>query len=766
MKYIEIENAHVNNLKNINIRIPKQELVVITGISGSGKSSLAFDLIFEEGRKKYLQSIGMALDFGENDYTSIVGLSPTVAVKQNLIRQSNPRSTLGSKTGILNNVGLLFAKEGVSTDDSMGSIDDLDASVFSYLSPTGMCFDCGGKGKTFHMHMENIIFSNTATVEEVFKNVGSTKGFLNLLQRKYKEYFDKLFLACPDDIQDELTYGVVDNNSGKVSYCLERVLQNRFNRGEDIQALYSEDICETCQGFRVCEEAIETKINSRHIGEIANMPLTQVKEFLDNVIDQNELSSFGTEMSKTIIRALNLLIDIKLGYLTLYREMPSLSGGELQRVFLHDHMESQLDSLIYVFDEPTSGLHESEKQGIIDSLQALKKQGNTVIVVTHDKRVIQAADNIIDVGEKAGDLGGEIVFQGTYLKFIDCPTSLSAMYLDYDMTKSKKKEYSSEKGSIQLRNACKNNLKNISVDIPSNQIVGIAGVSGSGKSTLISKTLVPLCKEQLKNKNHNVQNISSLGNIKNIIEITQAPIGRKSNSNPVTYLGLWDKIRELYSKQPQAFEGNLKAGDFSFNSKGACPACKGSGIESISIGYDIQFDKVCPECLGTRFNQKTLQVTYKDKNINDVLKMSIDEGIIFFEDSMIDLSTLHMLKKIGMDYMKLGQPTSTLSGGEAQRIKLAKEIGKAKKNNTLYVLDEPSTGLSQYDISKLVYLLNELVASGNSVVVIEHDIDILKACDWLIELGEGSGDKGGNIISQGTPDDLRKNELSMTGRYL
>lgn len=280
MKYIEIENAHVNNLKNINIRIPKQELVVITGISGSGKSSLTFDLIFEEGRKKYLQSIGMALDFGENDYTSIVGLSPTVAVKQNLIRQSNPRSTLGSKTGILNQVGLLFAKEGVSTDDSMGSIDDLDASVFSYLSPTGMCFDCGGKGKTFHMHMENIVFSNTATVEEVFKNVGSTKGFLNLLQRKYKEYFDKPFLACPDDIQDELTYGVVDNNSGKVSYCLERVLQNCFNRGEDIQALYSEETCETCQGFRVCEEAIETKINSRHVGEIANIAFNASQRIL------------------------------------------------------------------------------------------------------------------------------------------------------------------------------------------------------------------------------------------------------------------------------------------------------------------------------------------------------------------------------------------------------------------------------------------------------------------------------------------------------
>lgn len=766
MEYIKIENAHVNNLKNINISIPKQELVVITGISGSGKSSLAFDLIFEEGRKKYLQSIGMALDFGENEYTSVVGLSPTVAVKQNLIRQSNPRSTLGSKTGILNKVGLLFAKEGASTDSSVLSDDDLDASIFSYLSPTGMCFDCGGKGKKFHMHMKNIIFSNTATVEQVFKNIGSTKGFLNLLQRKYKDYFHKPFLDCPDEIQYELTYGVVDNNSGKVSYCIERVLQNRFSRGENIQALYSEDTCDSCQGYRICDEARDIKINNYHVGEIANIPLTQVKQFLNDLIGKNELSTFGTEMSKTIIRALNRLIEIKLGHLTLYREIPSLSGGELQRVFLHDHLHSQLDSLIYVFDEPTSGLHESEKQGIIDSLQSLKKQGNTVIVVTHDKRVIQSADNIIDVGEKAGDLGGEIVFQGEYTKFIDYPNSLTAKYLYYDMTKSAKKEYLSEKGNIRLTNACKNNLNDISVEIPVNKIVGVAGVSGSGKSTLISKTLVPLCKEQLKNRNHKVQNISGLDNIQNIIEITQAPIGRRSNSNPVTYLGLWDKIRDLYSNQPQAFVENLKAGDFSFNSNGACPSCKGSGIESISIGYDIQFDKLCPECLGTRFNQKTLQVTYKDKNISDVLKMSIDEAIRFFEDSVIDLSTLQTLKKIGMEYIKLGQPTSTLSGGEAQRIKLAKEIGKAKKSNTLYVLDEPSTGLSQYDISKLVYLLNELVSIGNSVIVIEHDIDILKSCDWLLELGEGSGDKGGNIIAEGTSVDLRNNKLSITGRYL
>lgn len=768
MEYIKIENAYINNLKNISIKIPKNELIVITGISGSGKSSLAFDLIFEEGRKKYLQSIGMALDFGKDYYTNIQGLSPTVAVKQNLIRQSNPRSTVGSRTGLLNMLCLLLAKEGTCSDSQALTIlnNDIIPDMFSYLSPNGMCFDCGGTGKKFHIHMENIILSTTMTVEQVFQNIGSTKGYLNLLQRKYKSYFHEPFLKCPEDIQNELIYGVVDNTSGKTSYCIERLLHNRYLRDENVQMFYSLETCESCNGYRICDESRNIKISNFHIGEIANMSLIKVKEFLDDFIKTNKLSAFGIEISRSLISTLNSLIRIKLGHLTMYREIPTLSGGELQRIFLHDHLESKINSLIYVFDEPTSGLHESEKQEIIESLQSLKEHGNTVIIVSHDKRIIKFADHIIDIGAKAGELGGEIVYQGTYSEFLSVPNSITSKYLDYDMAKSIQGHKQETNEKLCIYNVNRNNLKGISAEIPLNKIVGVAGVSGSGKSTLISKTLVPLCKEQLRSKSLSVQTIEGIENIKNIIEISQAPIGRKSNSNPVTYLGLWDKIRDLFAKQPQAIKDELKSGDFSFNSKGACPSCKGSGIESISIGYDIQFSKTCPECKGTRFNHKTLQVLYKEKNINDVLEMGVDEAISFFEDSTIDLSVLNILKKIGMDYVKLGQPTSTLSGGEAQRIKLAKEIGKTRKKGTLYVLDEPSTGLSQYDISKLLFLLHELVIAGNSVIVIEHDIDILKSCDWIIELGEGSGDAGGKIIAQGKPNELAKNNLSITGRYL
>ncbi|EAC8327160.1 excinuclease ABC subunit UvrA [Listeria monocytogenes] len=768
MDYIQIENAYVNNLKNISIKIPKNKFIVITGISGSGKSSLAFDLIFEEGRKKYLQSIGMALDFGTDYYTNITGLSPTVAVKQNLIRQSNPRSTVGSKTGLLNKFSLLFANEGSYQDSESFSLasDDINPDIFSYLSPNGMCFDCAGTGKQFRIHMENIISAKTMTVEQVFQQIGSTKGYLNLLQRKYTAYFHEPFSNCPIEIQNELIYGVVDNYSGKTSYCVERVLHNRYLRNEDVQRFYSLEICESCNGYRICDEARMMKIANLHLGEIASMSLIKVKEFLDNYIEMNKLSGFGMELSRSLIATLNSLINIKLGHLTMYREIPTLSGGELQRIFLYDHLESKLDSLIYVFDEPTSGLHESEKQEIIESLQSIKAHGNTVLIVSHDKKIIKTADYIIDIGTKAGDLGGEIVYQGSYSAFLNNHHSLTSKFLDYDMTKSFQKNKQKTNETLSLSNANQNNLKNISVDIPLNRLVGIAGVSGSGKSTLISKTLVPLCKEQLKNSDFSNPNIKGMDKIQKIIEISQAPIGRKANSNPVTYIGLWDKIRELFAKQPQAVKEGLKAGDFSFNSNGACPSCKGSGVEDISIGYDIQFSKTCPECNGTRFNSKTLQVLYKQKNINDVLEMSVDEALSFFEGSTIDLSVLNILKKIGMDYVKLGQPTSTLSGGEAQRIKLAKEIGKTRKKDTLYVLDEPSAGLSQYDISKLLYLLNELVTSSNSVIVIEHDLDILKCCDWIIELGQGSGDKGGEVIAEGNPTDLSENNVSITGRYL
>ena len=538
--------------------------------------------------------------------------------------------------------------------------------------------------------------------------------------------------------------------------------------------------------IQVGKEARSVFLNHRHIGEIGNMTLSQVNNYLQELLSGNALTKFGIKMTNTILKKINALIRVRLGHLTLYREMPSLSGGELQRIFLNSHLDSGMNSLIYIFDEPTSGLHEFEKQEILKAILQLKESGNTVIIVKHDKSTIKLAEHIIDVGPKAGVYGGDIVYQGNFEGLLNAEYSITGKYLSGRTpftVRQRKKLSKANMKHITIHNAKTNNLKDLTVSMPLNQLVGIAGVSGSGKSSLISKTLLPLLKNNFyKNTQRKqfeedydekppllrpiVNQIDGMEHIQDYVEISQAPIGRKMNSTPISYLGLWDRIRNLFSQQPKAMQNNLSAGHFSFNSKGACPICKGSGLETISIANDIHFDRSCHECNGKRFNHDTLSIKFKDKDIYDVLEMSITEALTFFEDTKISFKPLKVLEQIGMGYIKLGQPIPTLSGGEAQRIKLAKEIGKQKKGNILYILDEPSTGLSQYDTAKLITLLDELIIDGNSVIVIEHDLDILSSCDRIIELGKGGGIEGGNILAEGTPQQLKENKDSLTGRYL
>ncbi len=764
MKPITIKNAYLHNLRHIDISIPKQQIVVITGVSGSGKSSLIFDLIFEEGRKKYLQSIGMAIDFGTPQYSHIDGLSPTVAVKQNIIRQSNPRSTVGSKTGLLNQFGLLYAHVGIDANETLMSTEK-DPSLFSYLSPNGMCLECGGSGKTYHLHLDQIVIPESSAYL-IFKQLGATKGYLNLLERKYPDDIHQPFMNLSKEMQSLLIYGQVDPQTGKHSYCIERILYNRLKKGEDVSEFYVLETCDACHGDRVGEEARSMTVNQLHIGDVSRMPLSQVKVFVETLLNDHQLSPFGEEISCSILKTLDALILIRLGHLTLYREIPTLSGGELQRLFLHQHLTSKLDALIYVFDEPTSGLHESEKDAIKHALVTIKEQGNSVLVVSHDRSIMQLADHLIDLGPYAGSLGGQIIYQGSYAEFLENKNSVTATYLSKDLTTLMTHQISQKPQYIELRHANLHNLKDVTVRFPLKQLVGIAGVSGSGKSSLVMKTLVNQVKAALMNPNKINHDIDGVNQIEAIVELSQIPIGRKENSNPMTYLGLWDKIRKLFANQQEAIKQKLTEGDFSFNSTGACQACHGSGVTSISIGFDIQFDQTCSVCHGTRFNRQTLSVTYKGLNINEVLDMSVSDAILFLRDSKLNLAPFTMLETIGMGYLKLGQPTSTLSGGEAQRIKLVKELSKSRKNKTLYVLDEPSIGLSQYDLSKLLYLFNELIIQGHSIIVVEHDLDILSCCDWIIELGIGSGDQGGNIIATGCPSDLRNNKASITGRYL
>ncbi|HGS8849331.1 TPA: excinuclease ABC subunit UvrA [Clostridioides difficile] len=806
MKEIKINGAKIHNLKNIDVSIPKDKLVVATGVSGSGKSSLMFDIVFEEGRKQYLQSLGILAGIDSEDkFDNIQGLAPTIAVQQNIIRQSNPRSTVGTRTNILNMLTLLYSVEGqimctmcdtpVSDNlicNNCGYEEErLRPSYFSYNSSDGMCMKCSGHGAYFEINIEKLVLDKHDTLKQVLDRARITPGYLRVFSKKFNDYLDIQFLQLPEEVRNEVLYGHYEN--GKKSSSLSKVFHNRYKRGEDLNGVYTMTACSDCNGFKIGEEARRVLLNGKHIGELGKMTILEIDNFLKLLIDQGNLNTFGKNLVNDILSKTRHLIESRLGHLSLYREMSTLSGGEMQRLFLNSHLDSEMDSLIYVLDEPTAGLHESEKIDILKSIKKLKDLGNTVIVVEHDKNTIEMAEHIIDIGPKAGVEGGQLVYQGDLEGLLQSDKSLTGQYISgkYPMpnrTSNKNITHTNKIPCITIQNANTNNLKNVTVSLPLGAMVGISGKSGSGKSSLISDTLLPLLRSQFNNHTINNQTNSSeseIGDeddyavvetiadrligtkhISGYSEISQSPIGKNMNSTPASYIGIWDKIRTLFAGQPESLELGFTAGHFSFNSKGACSKCSGSGYEKVWLGNNLSIDHTCSECQGKRFNDESLSIKYKNKNIHDILNMSVSEAVHFFKDIPNIVSHLNVLEQIGMGYIKLGQPTPTLSGGESQRIKLAKEIGKKRNGNILYVLDEPTTGLSLYDTAKLIQLLDELVSNGNSVIVVEHDIDVLNVCDWIIELGPEGGDKGGYIIAEGSPKVLKENPKSITGRYL
>lgn len=806
MNEISIKGACINNLKGFDINIPKNKIIVATGVSGSGKSSLVFDIIFDEGSKEYLQSLGMLSEFDdEKKYDDISGIGPAIAVKQSVVRQSNPRSTVGSRTGMLRLLGLLYAGEGKMSCPECGTLvkpgqvcnkcgnqeEALDAGYFSYNNANGMCMKCSGRGAYYEVNMDELLKDETTTIRQIFRSMGITKGFEKVAENNFKEYMDVPYLNVPADVQDDMVYGHFSNNkSGNQSFCLSRFLQSRYDRGEFLGNIYKMNTCSECEGYRIGEEARNVYIDGKHIGEVGKMSLDEANEFFKNIYETENLAPVSKDILKKLIKKTDSLIKSRLGHLSLYREMSSLSGGEIQRLFLNSHLESKLDSLIYVLDEPAVGLHECEKQELHKSIKELRDLGNTVIVVEHDKGIIEMADHIIDIGPKAGVEGGNLVYQGDYQGLLECENSIIGHYLSgkTPMPERKKKNMEDLK-NVQYLTVCHartNTLKDVTVSFPLGVIVGVAGVSGCGKSSLISDTLVPLLRNYFNHKTDRgdycdendgmeedsikvdviVEGVEGVENIIDFAEVSQAPISRNINSNLMTFMKIWDKVRKVFAEQHVAKELGLSAGHFSFNSDGACPCCGGSGRKVIFPGSTMKMYTVCEECKGKRFNKEALSVTYNGKNISEVLELQVSEAVVFFKDCPSIVSSLRLLDKIGMGYITLGQPTTSMSGGEAQRLKLAKEIGRKRRGNTLYILDEPTTGLSMYDTAKLISLLDVFIKEGNSVIVIEHNLDLLRACDWIIELGPEGGKKGGNIISQGTPESLKHDRNSITGKYL
>ena len=830
MDKIKVVGARIHNLKDLNVEIPKKKMVLITGVSGSGKSSLAFDIIFDEGMNRYLQSIGFPPKFeDEKPFDLLEGLSPTVAVEQRTTRVFNPRSTVGTKTRLYNLLRMLYVTEGtlicpickepvnenLECDMCGMVIERLEIKHFSFNEPSGMCLACRGRGYQMHLTEEMIVQDYNKNLIQITKAGSAVFAdqirFVEQLPKFYDFDIETPYKDLPEEVKQVFLYGSgkklsFEWDSKTFTGTLERVFEgviphieralaeskSAYRRDKIHKNYMSLKKCDECEGYRINEQARGVRLRGKHIGELGMMPIDELSSFLEELSKNNISTVQGKNLCELVIKSLKNIEDVGLGYIHLHRALPTLSGGELQRLSLMTHLDAGIDSLIYILDEPSMSLHELEKDSLIELLKKLKELGNTIIVVEHDKRFIEIADEVIDIGPGAGVNGGELVYQGALNGLKNVNNSYTGQFLTGKISlpiknDESKKEVDETTKFLTIKNASTNNLKNIEVKIPLAMMVGIAGVSGSGKSSLILDTLVPLLHPFFKRgsgkaKNDNTENgeeengeelleysgmVSGWEDLDEVIVVNQKPISRVKTSTPASYIGIWDKIRNIFSKVAEAKKRKYSAGHFSYNSdKGRCPSCKGTGEQDLKISFLSSFNIECRECHGLRYKTEILEVKYKDKSIADVLNMTVSEAAkLFASDSSIS-NVLRILEDIGMGYITLGQPAPTLSGGEAQRVKLAKELGRARKIKSLYILDEPTVGLSFYDAIKLVDLLDQLVQEGNSVIIIEHDPEILSYCDYLIELGPEGGPKGGEIIAEGPVAKIKENLSSNTGPYL
>lgn len=773
-QYIEIKNATIHNLKGVDVRIPKNKLTVITGVSGSGKSSLAFDILYEEGYRRYLLFSGTQLMVeSESAFDNITGLSPTVAVEQRIIRQSNPRSTVGTRTKLSAVLAALFAVYGKS-DAAYDTGRPLDASMFQRNSPRGMCVKCLGKRVIPSVDEKKLLPDFSVKLKDVFKNQADNRAYDHFTSRFGYETGISVEKRVEELSEEELMvfkYGSA-KTEGLVAWTANAYAWSTGKKNWISRLTCVENIpCPKCNGTGLGEQALHTTISGKTISELEEMYISELLAFL------KASNIKKSPLLKELVTKLSCLVEVGLHHLSLARTVPTLSGGEIQRLFLASYILAEMDSIIFVFDEPTIGLHEVEKENLIGIIKKLIDAGNTVVCVEHDMNFMREADYIIDMGPQAGIFGGMKIYEGGYEEFLQCKDSKTAPYLANEggfKIKPYSRRISNQKLSIYGANT--HNLNNVSIDIPLGVMVGVAGVSGSGKSSLITDTLVPKLKELLQSKcvvdgdtgiETDVE-LTGIENIRKCYVIDQKPIGRSKTSCPATYTGIFDKIRRLYANSGAAKEAGYSVGMFSRNSEGACPACKGYGVLHYHMGLGNFMDITCEDCGGTGYLPEVMDICIDGKNIIDILDMSADEACDFFEGKEPSVfAMLQVLRRVGMGYIKLGQETPTISGGESQRIKLAKELARGKAGKQcLYIFDEPTTGLSYYDSERLMALLDELVDRGNSVIITEHDPYVLSNCDYLIELGRGGGSEGGNVIAQGTPVDLKNNRESVIGGYL
>jgi len=688
-----------------------------------------------------------------------------------------------------------------SCPESGFTIEEIEPRLFSFNSPYGACEECEGIGHNLNVDPNLVVPNDKKSLQDGAIEHWSKSTSLYYVQtlaslaKHYKFSMSEPWKKIPKKIQDIILYGS-DEEEIKFSYddnyqsyttkkTFEGVINNLERRyletdsewkREEISQYQSETNCEKCKGYRLKEEALCVKINDLNISEVTKKSIDEAKEWFDNLntILNDRDKKIAQHILKEINERLNFLLNVGLNYLTLSRESGTLSGGEAQRIRLASQIGSGLTGVLYVLDEPSIGLHQRDNKKLITALKKLRDLGNTVIVVEHDTETMENADHIIDLGPEAGLYGGEIVAEGNYDEIIKNEKSITGNYLSGKkyIALPKKRRVAKNGRFLEIIGATGNNLKNVDLKIPIGAFSCITGVSGSGKSTLILHTLFNALNLILNNNKSRktpkaFKNYKGTELIDKIIDIDQSPIGRTPRSNPATYTGAFGPIRDWFASLPEAKARGYKIGRFSFNVKGGrCETCEGDGVITYEMHFLPDVFIPCDTCKGTRYNRETLEIRFKDKNIADVLDMTVDEGCAFFENIQSIRSKLITLKHVGLGYIKIGQQATTLSGGEAQRIKLAKELSKRSTGRTLYILDEPTTGLHSHDIKKLLEILQAFVNTGNTVVVIEHNLDVIKTADWIVDMGPEGGINGGKIIAEGTPEKVSETKGSYTGEFL
>ncbi len=694
---------------------------------------------------------------------------------------------------------ILFSQNYACPDCGI-SIEELTPRMFSFNNPFGACPTCTGIGYLMKMDEDLIVPDKNKTLYDGIKAFGAStmkkgdtmaKMYFESIGRHYGvEIKNVPIKKLPRWFMEKILYGTGDEvidfeytsfaGTRRFSTPFEGVLPTLDRRYKETKSqgmrefyeMYmSESPCQDCHGARLKKESLSVKVGDKNINELTDMPIDKIKNFLNSLELNNKDRMIADQILKELNKRLQFLIDVGLDYLTLSRSAGSLSGGEAQRIRLATQIGSGLTGVLYILDEPSIGLHQRDNDKLIATLKKLRDLGNTVLVVEHDEDTMYAADQIIDIGPGPGVHGGKVIAQGTAEEIKQVSESITGQYLSgkKQITVPKKRRKSNGK-AIEVKGASEHNLKNINVKFPLGQFICVTGVSGSGKSTLVNEILYRTVAKEIYGSNEKpgkCKEIKGLENIDKIINIDQSPIGRTPRSNPATYTGVFDMIRDIFAATSEAKLRGYDKGRFSFNvSGGRCEACSGDGVLKIEMHFLPDIYVPCEVCKGKRYNRETLEVKYKGKTISDVLDMTVEEALEFFENLPRIKNKIQTLYDVGLGYIKLGQPSTTLSGGEAQRVKLATELSKKATGKTLYILDEPTTGLHIADVHKLVDILQRLVDTGNSIIVIEHNLDLIKTADYIIDLGPEGGEKGGQVIAVGSPEQIIKNEQSHTGKFL